>query len=110
MRALVWVLSVLMPICAPVRLIALWPSEWIAIAISATLTCSPVESSMSISRAGGWSVICAGQVDQQVGVVAHGADDHHHLVAFLLGANGLAGRGQDLLAVGDAGAAELLHD
>ncbi len=27
-------------------------------AIRATLTCSPVDSSMSISRAGGWSVIC----------------------------------------------------
>ena len=58
MRALVCVLSVTMPIWAPVRLIALWPSEWIAMAIRATLTCSPVESSMSISRAGGWSVIC----------------------------------------------------
>ncbi len=42
----------------PVRLRALRPSEWMAIAIKATLTCSPVESSMSISRAGGWSVIC----------------------------------------------------
>ncbi len=58
MRALVCVLSVTMPICAPVMLIALCPSEWMAIAIRATLTCSPVESSMSISRAGGWSVIC----------------------------------------------------
>ena len=57
MRALVCVLSVLMPIWAPVRLIASWPSEWMAMAIRATLTCSPVESSMSISRAGGWSVI-----------------------------------------------------
>ena len=58
MRALVCVLSVRMPICAPVRLTASAPSEWIAIAISATLTCSPVERSMSISRAGGSSVIC----------------------------------------------------
>ena len=57
MRALVCVLSVIMPICAPVMLIAWWPSEWMAIAISATLTCSPVERSMSISRAGGLSVI-----------------------------------------------------
>ena len=58
MRALVWMLSVMMPIWAPVRLIALCPSEWMAIAIKATLTCSPVERSMSISRAGGSSVIC----------------------------------------------------
>ena len=35
------------------------PSEWIAIAIRATLTCSPVERSISISRAGGRSVIFA---------------------------------------------------
>ena len=64
MRALVCVLSVLMPICAPVRLIALGPSEWMAIAISATLTCSPVESSMSISRAGGSIGDLLGQIDQ----------------------------------------------
>ena len=57
MRALVWMLSVTMPIWAPVRLIALWPSAWMAIAINATLTCSPVASSMSISRAGGSRVI-----------------------------------------------------
>ncbi len=63
-RALVWVLSVLMPICAPVRLIAWCPSEWIAIAIRATLTCSPVERSMSISRAGGSIGDLLGQVDR----------------------------------------------
>ena len=79
-------------------------------AIRATLTCSPVDSSMSISRAGGSSVISLGQVDQHVGVVAHGADDHHHLVPFVLRADRLAGRGQDLLAVGNARAAEFLHD
>ena len=56
-RALVWKLSVTRPIWAPVKLIAGTPSAWIAIAIRATLTCSPVESSMSISRAGGRSVI-----------------------------------------------------
>ena len=59
MRALVCELSVLMPICPPVRLTALCPSDTIAIAIRATLTCSPVESSMSISRAGGFSLISA---------------------------------------------------
>ncbi len=62
MRALVCVLSVLMPIWAPVRLMASCPSECMAIAISATLTCSPVESSMSISRACGWSVISRASV------------------------------------------------
>src|SRR5688572_29776671 len=58
-RALRKLASVFTPICAPVRLSAWWPSEWIAIAIRATLTCSPVERSMSISRAGGLSVILA---------------------------------------------------
>ena len=99
-----------MPICAPVRLIALWPSEVIAIAISATLTCSPVDSSMSISRAGGSSVICLARSTSTIGVLAHRADDHDDLVAFQLGADGLSGRGEDLLAVGHAGAAELLDD
>ena len=32
------------------------------------------------------------------------------LVALLLGPDGFAGGGEDFLAVGDAGAAELLHD
>ena len=50
-------LSVRMPIWAPVMLMALWPSEWMAIAISATVTCSPVDRSMSNSRAGGSSAI-----------------------------------------------------
>ena len=57
MRARVWELSVRMPICAPARLTASTPRECAAIAISATVTCSPVERSMSISRALGWDVI-----------------------------------------------------
>ena len=56
-RALVWKLSVTRPIWAPVKLIAGTPRLSMAMAIRATLTCSPVESSMSISRAGGRSVI-----------------------------------------------------
>ncbi len=51
-----------------------------------------------------------GQVDQHVGAVPHGADDHHHLVAVLMGANRLPRRGQNLFTVGNAGAAELLHN
>ena len=51
-----------------------------------------------------------GQIDQPIGVFAHCADDHDDLVAFLLGTNGLSRRGEDLLAVGHAGAAELLDD
>ena len=36
MRALVWELSVTMPIWAPVKLMAGSPSDWMAIAIRAT--------------------------------------------------------------------------
>src|SRR5947209_7990007 len=57
MRALVWKLSVTMPTWAPVKLSAFSPRLWIAIAISAIEICSPVASSMSISRAGGRSLI-----------------------------------------------------
>ena len=53
MRALVWEVSVTMPACEPVSEIALWPRSLIAIAHSAQLMRSPVESSMSISRGSG---------------------------------------------------------
>ena len=57
MRALVWVLSVTMPTWAPVKLMACSPSVWMAMAMRAMEICSPVARSMSISRAGGWSLI-----------------------------------------------------
>ena len=53
MRALVWLVSVTMPACEPVSEIARWPRSLIAIAHSAHDIRSPVESSMSISRASG---------------------------------------------------------
>ena len=53
MRALVWLVSVTIPACEPVRLIARWPRSLIAIAQSAHEIRSPVESSMSISRGSG---------------------------------------------------------
>ncbi len=59
-RALVWEESVTMPAWEPVSEIASWPMSWIAIAHSAQEIRSPVESSMSISRATGRSEIsCA---------------------------------------------------
>ena len=110
MRALVWMLSVTMPIWAPVRLIALWPSEWMAIAINATLTCSPVASSMSISRAGGSWVICRAistsrSVCRPIALTTTTTwwPCCRAAMAFLR-------RGQDFLAIGQAGAAELLDD
>ena len=110
MRALVCVLSVTMPTWAPVKLMACSPSVWIAMAIRAMEICSPVDRSMSISRAGGCSVISLGQLDQLVGGVAAGADDDDDLVAGLLGADGPAGRRHDALRRRHAGAAEFLHD
>ena len=111
MRALVWKLSVTMPICAPVKLIAGTPRAWIAIAMSATLTCSPVDRSMSISRAGGLSVISLASVDQLVGRVAPRAETTTSTCEpLLMGANGPAGGGQDLVGRGDARAAEFLDE
>ena len=49
--------SVTIPACEPVSEIASWPMSWIAIAASAQEIRSPVESSMSISRATGRSEI-----------------------------------------------------
>ena len=80
-RALVWKLSVTRPIWAPVKLIAGTPRLSMAIAIRATLTCSPVESSMSISRAGGRLGDLLGQRDQLVGRVAARRDDDQDLLA-----------------------------
>ena len=110
MRALVWVLSVRMPIWPPVRLTAFAPSEWIAIAISATLTCSPVERSMSISRAGASSVICLARSTRISVWWPMRADDHHDLVAILLSADRTAGGGPHLFGIRDARAAEFLND
>ena len=51
-----------------------------------------------------------GQVDEHVGLVAHRADDHHDLVAVLLGTNRPPRRGANLLRIGDTRAAEFLND
>ena len=53
MRAFVCELSVTIPACEPVKDSALWPKSWIAIAHKAHEMRSPVESSMSSSRASG---------------------------------------------------------
>ncbi len=116
MRALEKAVSVTSPICPPVKLIASWPWAQSAIAIRAIVTCSPVASSWSISRLGGWRLDAVdgahlrGQVDQVVGRVAHGADDDDDLVPGLLGGHGPGGRPVDALGVGHAGPAELLDD
>ena len=110
MRALVCELSVSMPIWAPVRLIALPPSEWIAIAIRATLTCSPVERSMSISRAGGCVGDLLGQVDQLVGLLPIALTTITTWLPCCWARIALRAAARNLFRIGDAGAAEFLND
>ena len=109
-RALVCVLSVMMPIWPPVKLIA-----FVAQRVNrhrhqrhADLLAGRQEHVHFPGRRLVGDL--AGQVDQHVGVLAHGADDHHDLVPLALGANGLPRRGENLLDVGHARAAELLND
>ena len=65
---------------------------------------------MSISRAGGIVGDLLGQVDQYIGLMAHGANDHHDLVALLLGTDGTARGRPHLFRISDARAAEFLND
>ena len=58
MRAWVWAVSVRMPACALVSDRARSPRRCSAMARSAIVTCSPLASSMSISRGSGDGVIC----------------------------------------------------
>ena len=51
-----------------------------------------------------------GQLDQRVGVLAHGTDDHDHLVSLLVGSDSLASCGKDFFTVCDTGTAKLLDD
>ena len=72
---------------------------------------SPAVMSMSISRPGRVLGHLAGQAEQLVGLLAHGADDDDHdLVAPPAGAGDVVGDLADALGVGDGRAAELLDD
>ena len=109
-RALVWEESVTIPACEPVSEIASWPMSWIAIAQSAQEIRSPVESSMSISRATGRSEISVRLGDQLVGRLAAGGEHGDDAVAGLAGGDDPPRGALDLLGAGDRGAAELHHD
>ena len=50
------------------------------------------------------------QLDQRIGVLAHRADHHHHLVACLLRGDSLPGCRENLVGIRQAGAAEFLDD
>ena len=84
-RALVWEESVTIPAWEPVSEIASWPMSWIAIAQSAQEIRSPVESSMSISRATGRVGDLLRLGDQLVGRLAPGREHGDDPVAGLAG-------------------------
>ena len=109
-RALVWEESVTIPACEPVSEIASWPMSWIAIAQSAQEIRSPVESSMSISRATGRSEISCACGDQLVGRLAARREHRDDAVARLARGDDPPRGALDLLGAGDRGAAELHHD
>ena len=52
----------------------------------------------------------AGQADQRIRVLAHSANDHNHLIAVLMGADGLSCCRHDLFGIGNTSAAKLLND
>ena len=109
-RALVWEESVTIPAWEPVSEIASWPMSWIAIAQSAQEIRSPVESSMSISRATGRSEIsCAWPTSSSV-VLPRAESTATTRVPGLAGGDDAPRGAFDLLGAGDGGAAELHHD
>ena len=110
MRALPWRLSVVMPACGPLRLIAGTPSAWRAIDTSVALWCSPVARSMSSSRSSGVVGDRGGQAEQLVGRVAHRRDDDDEVRAGGALAGDPPGHPPDPIGVGEAGATELLND
>ena len=71
---------------------------------------SPAVMSMSISRPGRTCGHVAGQAEQLVGLLAHGADHDHDLVAVAHGARHVVRDLADAIGIGDRRAAELLDD
>ena len=109
-RAFVCEVSVTMPACEPVRLIARWPRSLIAIAHSAHEIRSPVESSMSISRGSG-AVDTSSAIEISSSVVLPRADSTATTRWPCSRADDdPPRRALDALGVGDGGAAELHHD
>ena len=110
MRAFVCDVSVTMPACEPVSEIARWPRSLIAIAHSAHEIRSPVESSMSISRASGVGRDLLGGRDQLVGGLPARGQDGDDLLALFARLDDPARGTLDALGIGDGGTSELHHD
>ena len=86
------------------------PSAWIAIAVSAAVTCSPVAAMASISRASGTSVDLVRELEEAVRLAAHRADDDDDVVAFPLRLETAARDVANPVDRADRRAAELLDD
>ena len=76
--------------------------------ISAMALRSPAVMSMSISRPGAVGDTALAEAQQLVGLLAHGADDEHDLVAVATGERHVVGDLAHPVGIGDRGAAELL--
>ena len=101
--------SVMIPAWLPVKLSLGTPRSCRAMHSRAMALRSPAVISMSISRPGWVSGHLAGQVEELVGLLAHGGDGHHHLVAAAHGPGHVVRDGAHAIGVGDGGAAELHH-
>ncbi len=110
MRALVNASSVRIRTWWPRSERALPPSAWMAMAVSAALTCSPVAAMASISRASGTFGDVVREREQAVGLAAHRADDDHDAVARALRGEGAPRDVADAVDRADRGTAELLDD
>ena len=108
--AFVWTPSVTMPACAPVSETAGTPIACSAIAVSAMVVCSPVASSMSISRSRRRVHDLLGEPDQAVGDAAHRRDHDDDLVALRATLAHAPGDILDAVGVTDRGAAVFLDD
>ena len=109
-RALVKALSVRTLSWWPRKLRALPPCAWMAIAVSAAETCSPVAASASTSRESGSGRDVGGQLEEPVRLAGHGADDHHTSLPARLRGERARGDVLDAIDGADRGAAEFLDD
>ena len=109
-RALPCAPSVRTGTCQPCQDRASTPLAWSAMASSPLVTCSPVATTVSYSRAScsgdsSWHQRTSPLVDAR-----HGRDHHRDLVPGLHLALHPARNGADTVEIGDGGAAELHHD
>ncbi len=108
-RAFVCTLSEMMPACLPVKDCALWPSDWMAMARSAMVTRSPVETSMSISRGSGFSLTWFARLMSLSVSPLMAETHHHHIMALFPGADNAPRHVLDPLGIPDGCSAVFLN-